>query len=131
MNSEPISKDFDAYKIFYITSDTKPYRAVISVYQNEVEVGVMRFLDEGQPVDPPQMVGEKATLDFPISRFNDIHMILLHEKPLFLYISPFCEWGSVTTGSLEPTGEMEPTAFLNRLTAAMQEGKLPDPKTAG
>ncbi len=131
MNTEPISQDFDAYKILYITSTTKPYRAVVSCYLKEEEVGVMRFVDEGHPIRPPHMEGNKVTLDFSISRFDDIHRILLHEKPLFLYISPYCEWGSVTTAALEPTGEMEPTTFLHKFTVALQEGKLPDPETAG
>jgi len=126
INQEPVSQDFDAYKVFYITSMTKPFKAVISCYLNEVEVGIIRFVADGQKITKPHVEGGKVTLDFPLSRFNDIHNILLHEKPLFLYINAFNEWGSVTTGALEPTGEMEPTAFLHKFTLAMKEGKLPD-----
>jgi hypothetical protein len=117
MQNEPVSIDFDHYKIYYITSVTKPFPAVISCYNNGVEVGVLRFRTMGQRLEAPSFAGNKVTLDYPIERFGDIHTILLHEKPLSLYITAERHWGGVTTSQLEATGEMENgTEFFTRIS---------------
>ncbi len=117
MANEPISIDFDHYKIYYITSATKPFPAVISCFRDGVEVGVLRFITQGQKLTNPAFDGTKITLDYPIERFADVHAILLHEKPLSLYLAPERHWGGVTTSQLEPTGEMETgTEFFTRVS---------------
>lgn len=117
MQNEPVSQDFDHYKIYYITSVTKPFPAVISCFRDGAEVGVLRFRTMGQRLEPPSYDGDKVTLDYPIERFGDIHRILLHEKPLSLYITAERHWGGVTTSQLEPTGEMETgTEFFTRVS---------------
>jgi hypothetical protein len=117
MANDPISIDFDHYKIYYITSATKPFPAVISCYRNGAEVGVLRFITQGQKLTNPTFDGTKITLDYPIERFADVHAILLHEKPLSLYLAPERHWGGVTTSQLEPTGEMETgTEFFTRVS---------------
>lgn len=117
MPNEPVTIDFDHYKIYYITSVTKPFPAVISCYSGGAEVGVLRFRTMGQKLEGPSWDGKKVTLDYPIERFGDIHRILLHEKPLSLYVTAERHWGGVTTSQLEATGEMETgTEFFTRLS---------------
>lgn len=117
MPNEPISIDFDHYKIYYITSATKPFPAVISCFRDGKEVGVLRFITQGQKLTNPTFDGNKITLDYPVERFADVHAILLHEKPLSLYLAPERHWGGVTTSQLEPTGEMETgTEFFTRVS---------------
>ncbi len=117
MPNDAISLDFEHYKIYYITSATKPFPAVISCFHNGAEVGVLRFITAGQKLTNPTYDGNKITLDYPIERFHDVHSILLHEKPLSLYLAPERHWGGVTTSQLEATGEMETgTEFFTRVS---------------
>ena len=53
MQNEPVSIHFDHYKIYYITSVTEPFPAVISCYNNGVEVVVLRFRTMGQRLEAP------------------------------------------------------------------------------
>ncbi len=117
MENAPITIDFDHYKIYYITSATKPFPAVISCFRGGVEVGVLRFITLGQKLQGPAYDGTKITLDYPIERFSDVHTILMHETPLSLYLAPERHWGGVTTSQLEPTGDMETgTEFFTRIS---------------
>ena len=133
MPTEAVTQEFDHYKVYYITSTTKPYLAVITCYYKSQEVGMMRFVDDGQKLSRPKVSEDgKISIDFHLGRFGDIHNILLHESPLVLYVSPDAHWGSVTTSTLEPIGEMEPSAFVEGMMNKMKQEAGPiDPNIAG
>jgi hypothetical protein len=102
---------FDTYKIQYFSS----YQgflpdAQIFCYQGTTFVGQIEFhkaetsndalgcgvLDAGKPY-----------VRYRSDRFRDVYRLLLHEKPLFLWVDEMKGNGSVGTADYEPIGEEE------------------------
>jgi hypothetical protein len=99
---------FNAYKITYYSSYVSNFsnEALIQCFQNTTFVGQIEFhktdLDMGSAI-------KNGNLNIPyrIDRFRDVHQLLLHEKPLHLFVNEAIKLGSVGTAEYEPTGEEE------------------------
>ena len=100
---------FDSYKLSYSTEPYK-YRATISCYAGDQKVGVLHFFSGTTTADPNARTREGLLLlSFDLSEFDRIYSILLHEKPLYLYLSEDASIGIIRTDPdlLEPIGEEE------------------------
>ena len=51
--------------------------------------------------------GGKPYVRYRSDRFRDVYQLLLHEKPLFLWVDELKGNGAVATADYEPTGEEE------------------------
>jgi hypothetical protein len=104
--SKPVR--FDSYRLSYCAEPYK-YRAVISCYADGKRVGVLNFFSGTTIVDPHHWTNGQAFISFDLGEFDRIHSILLHEKPLYLYLSEDASTGAIRTDPdvFEPIGEEE------------------------
>lgn len=100
-----LSSEFDAYKVFYYSN--QPYEANIYCYRSGALVGRMVFVKDGAAIPQNSTFGGGPSLYYSLNRFNDIMGILLHEKPLYLFLNLVNLMGHVATTDLEPVGEEE------------------------
>jgi hypothetical protein len=110
-NMPTASANFSTYKLWYYSSHTLDayYEALIYCYSGTTMVGRIEFYKE-----PTPEVSLKSTISgtmpivrYRLSRFNDVMGILIHEKPLNLFVNSDNGIGSVSTADFEPTGEEE------------------------
>jgi hypothetical protein len=99
-----VMQEFDSYEFQYLSA--YPYEAIILVYKDRKFVGSITFWkDDGRIPDNKSL--PEISINYPISRFNDVINILRQEKPLKLFISsenPLL--GGIMTSEKEPTGEL-------------------------
>lgn len=100
-----LSKAFDSYKIFYYSNH--PYEASIYCYMAGALAGRMIFVKDGAALPANSLFSGGPTLSYTISRFSDIIGILLHEKPLYLFLNLDNLMGHLATTGLESVGEEE------------------------
>lgn len=100
-----LSKDFDSYKIFYYTH--QPYEATIYCYKGGALAGRIVFAKDGAALPANSTFAGGPSLSYAISRFSDIMGILLHEKPLYLFLNLDNLMGHLATTDLESVGEEE------------------------
>jgi hypothetical protein len=100
-----ISKDFDSYKVFYYSN--QPYEASIYCYKGGVVAGRIVFAKDEAALPPNSTFGGGPSLYYKLSRFSDIMGILLHEKPLYLFLNLDNLMGHLATTDLEAIGEEE------------------------
>jgi hypothetical protein len=103
---------FDTYQIFYYGGTAPSPAARIQVYQAGAFTGEMNFF----PL-PPASVPANTTiaplgtavpsLNYELSRFNDVVETLRQEKPLYLFLDTSSATGMLATTDLEPVGEQE------------------------
>lgn len=67
----------------------------------------MVFVKDGEALPPNSTFGGGPSLYYSLSRFNDIMRILLHEKPLYLFLNLNNLTGHLATTDLESIGEEE------------------------
>ena len=99
---------FDSYRLSYSTEPYK-YRAVITCYAGDKQVGALKFFSSATTIEPNKYVNGKIIICFDLNEFERIYPILLHEKPLYLYISDDFKIGIIRTDPnvFEPVGEEE------------------------
>jgi hypothetical protein len=106
------SANFDKYKMWYYSSHTLDayYDCLIYCYSGTTFVGRIEFYKEATPEASLKstIIGGQPYVRYRISRFKDVQQILLHEKPLNLFVNDTNGIGDVGTGDFEPTGEEEP-----------------------
>lgn len=104
--------NFDKYKIWYYSSHTLDayYDCLIYCYAGTTFVGRIEFYKEvtAEASLKSQIVGGMPYIRYRLSRFRDVTQILLHEKPLYLFVNGDNGIGIVGTADFEPTGEEEP-----------------------
>ena len=102
-----VIKEFDSYKVEYISTKTDISLASISCFNGNEWVGLLRFRESNSAVQEPSVVNGRIVLSFTIDRFSHVLDILRNEKPLQLYLNPSGKWGAVLTKDTEPVGEGE------------------------
>jgi hypothetical protein len=100
-----LSKDFDAYKVFYYSN--QPYEANIYCYKGGALAGRIVFVKDGAAIPQNSTFGGGPSLYYSINSFDNIMGILLHEKPLYLFLNLDNLMGHLATTELEPIGEEE------------------------
>jgi hypothetical protein len=100
-----VRKDFDSYKFWYYSGH--PYEALIYCYQGGKYVGRIVFFKDDSSIPQNANYSSGPSIHFPISRFNDIILILRYEKPLYLFLNLDNLIGIVATSEHEPVGEEE------------------------
>jgi hypothetical protein len=98
---------FDTYKIWYSSGSGDPssQQVLIPCFQGNVLAGNIAFYRDEAPAS--EVRHGKLLVCFRIDQFQDIHQILLHEKPLFLFVNETKGIGTLGTLGFEPTGEEE------------------------
>jgi len=93
--------------IFYY-SNYDSLEAIINCYDGRLDAGSIRFCSDDVPV-PSNDISASGypTLNYPISKFNDIISILRYEKPLYLHLTRDTLIGIIATDEQEPVGEEE------------------------
>lgn len=106
------SADFTTYRVFYYSSHTLDayYDCLIYCYSGLSFVGRIEFYKEAtaEASLKSQIVGGQPYVRYRLSRFRDVMQILLHEKPLYLFVNSDNGIGSIGTTDAEPVGEEEP-----------------------
>jgi hypothetical protein len=100
-----VVKDFDSYKIFFYSNQA--YEATIYCYKGGALAGRMVFAKDRAALPLNSTFAGGPSLSFAFSRFSDIMGILLHEKPLFLFLNLDNLMGHLATTDLESVGEEE------------------------
>lgn len=100
-----VTKYLDKYALFY-TSGSGTALVTIQCFNAGTLVGSLVFWNDGGNLPPNSYVNNVITINYAMSRFADVHRILLHEKPLSLYISTSTQNGWLAT-SQEAIGEEE------------------------
>jgi hypothetical protein len=100
---------FDAYKVWYNSYKGYLYDALIYCYQGTTFAGWIEFHKAEASIDALKCTieGGKPVVRYRIDRFRDVYHLLLHEKPLFLWVNDMKGDGTVATADYEPTGEEE------------------------
>lgn len=103
---------FEAYRIFYCSSyyPLNAYHdARIDCYQDGNFVGRIDFYKPEIGVDflKSTIVNNQPWVRYRIDRFDDVHRILMHENPHYLYVNDITGIGTLATATYEPTGEEE------------------------
>jgi hypothetical protein len=105
------SAAFDKYKLWYYSSYplNAYYEALIYCYQGSTFVGRIEFYKAGTPADTlkSQINAGQPFVRYKIDRFPDVYQILLHEKPLSIFVNDSNGIGLIGTDDFEPTGEEE------------------------
>ena len=106
------SANFTTYRMWYYSSHTLDayYDCLIYCYSGTTFVGRIEFYKEAtaEASLKSQIVGGQPYVRYRLSRFKDVMQILLHEKPLNLFVNGDNGIGMVATTDAEPTGEEEP-----------------------
>jgi hypothetical protein len=102
---------FDAYKLWYYSSyaGTYPFDALIYCYKGTTFVGRIEFRKAEASIDAlrSEITNGQPFVRYRIDRFRDVHQLLLHEKPLYLFVNDANWVGGIGTAENEPTGEEE------------------------
>jgi len=103
------SANFTTYELWYYSSHTLDayYDCLIYCSSGASFVGRIEFYKEStaEASLKSQIVGGQR---YRLSRFKDVMQILLHEKPVNLFVNGDNGIGIVSTTDAEPTGEEEP-----------------------
>lgn len=106
------SANFSSYKLWYYSSHTLDayYDCLIYCYSGATMVGRIEFFKDATPEASlkSQIIGGMPFVKYRISRFKDVMQLLLHEKPLSLFVNSDNGIGILGTNEAEPTGEEEP-----------------------
>lgn len=107
-----VSTSFNKYKIAYYSTHTIDTlcECEIYCYLDAAIVGRIRFFKE-ETADTSltsQVIDGTAYLNYRLSRFGDVMQILLHDKPLNLYVNSDTNVGYISNTGVEPIGEEEP-----------------------
>ncbi len=100
-----VRKDFDSYKVWYYSGH--PYEALVYCYQGNTYVGRVVFFKDDSAIPANANYASGPSIHYPLSRFNDIILILRYEKPLYLFLNLANLIGIVATEEREPVGEEE------------------------
>jgi hypothetical protein len=103
--------NFDKFLIFYYSSYplNAYYEALIYCYNAGSFVGRIEFYKPETGVDALKstIVNNQPWVRYRIDRFDDVHRILIQEKPLYLHVNDANGIGTLATADFEPTGEEE------------------------
>lgn len=106
------SASFTTYRTFYYSSHGLDayYEALIYCYSGISLVGRIEFYKDTTPDSSLKstIVGGQPYVRYRANRFNHVMQILLHEKPLYLFVNSDNGIGTVATSDAEPIGEEEP-----------------------
>jgi len=107
-----IRANFDKYTIYYYSSHTLNayYDCLIYCFSGTTYVGRIEFHKEATAEETlkSSVSSGKPTVKYRLSRFRDVTQILLHEKPLYIFVNEANGIGGVCTDEMEPVGEEEP-----------------------
>ena len=103
---------FEKFHIFYYSSHTLAnyFEAMIYCYNAANSfVGRIEFYKPETGVDALKrtIINNQPYVRYRIDRFDDVHRILIQEKPLFLQVNDANGIGMLATSDFEPTGEEE------------------------
>ena len=105
------SANFDKFKIWYYSSYLLNgyYEALIYCYSGTTFVGRIEVYKMETDVNALKsvIVGGQPYVRYRIDRYADVYQLLLHEKPLNLFVNDTNGIGIVSTADFEPTGEEE------------------------
>jgi hypothetical protein len=101
-----IHKDFNEYRMQYVTGGPTDHRAYITCWKDRVAVGTIVFVDDESQLPSNKDYNGRPVLYYPLSRFNDLINILRYEKPLYIWLNTDNLMGNIGT-TLEPVGEQE------------------------